>query len=91
MLDYLIGDFSLINPPVTIPSGVPEACFHVVAIDDKIVEDREVFTLMVETTNTYDDVDINMTIIILDNDSKELILVYIFCIPAIIFNVYSVM
>ena len=41
------------------------------AIDDKIIEDPEVFTLIIDPTNSLDNINGNTTIIVLDNDSEE--------------------
>ena len=48
-----------------------QACFQLVAIDDTIVESEEVFTLIIEASNSNDIVSGNVTVVIVDNDSKE--------------------
>lgn len=53
-----------------IPSGLYEACFQVRAVDDDIIEDTELFTVMVETSNANDVVNGTTLMIISDNDGN---------------------
>lgn len=53
-----------------IPIGESSVCFQVLAVNDKIIENEEVFTLIVEPFNPNDIIDGNTTLIIVDNDCK---------------------
>ena len=65
-------DLNITNQPVVIPNGVSEACFQLVAVDDGVVESNETFTLVVEATNSNDMVEENTTVVISDNDRKNI-------------------
>ena len=66
-----VSDFLVVNTSTIIPPGVFEACLQLVAIDDEIVEDSEVFTVVVEAMNPNDMVNGTASIIISDNDGKN--------------------
>ena len=49
-----------------------KACLLLLAVDDEIVEDNELFTVTVETENPRDTVNGNASIIVSDNDGEDL-------------------
>ena len=72
-----VNDFSLLaNELLTIPSTVAVStavCRDITVPGDMIVEDNEIFTLSVETSNSNDVImgPNAATVTIVDNDSKE--------------------
>ena len=54
-----------------IPPEMSEACLELVAVEDEIVENDELFTLAVDTQNSNDVVDGNVSVIVTDNDGKN--------------------
>ena len=65
-----LDDISVMNVSTIIPPGVYEACIKVLAIDDRIIEGDEIFTVSVEVEDQRDRIDGNATVIISDNDGK---------------------
>ena len=64
-----VGDLTLLNNMSTLISpGASKACLLLLAVDDEIVEDNELFTVTVETENPRDTVNGNASIIVSDND-----------------------
>lgn len=59
------------NEPTTIPVGVFQTCFPLEAVDDEIVEDDEIFSVVAKVINPNDMVNSNTTVIISDNDGKD--------------------
>ena len=53
-----------------IPPGESEACFHPLAVDDEIIEDNEVFVVVVEAVNPIDVINKTVLVMITDNDGK---------------------
>ena len=70
------NDFNLqnVNDSTVIPLGAFQTCFEIEATDDHFVENDELFTLVVEAINPNDLVSTNATIIISDNDGKNMLL-----------------
>ena len=58
-------DSTVISP------GASKACLLLLAVDDEIVEDNELFTVTVETENPRDTVNGNASIIVSDNDGEN--------------------
>ena len=56
------------NESTIIFPGVTEACLELLAVDDEIVEDTELFKVIVNTESPNDMVNGTTMIIILDND-----------------------
>ena len=56
------------NKTTLIPPGVFEACIQLLAIDDEIIEDDEVFILTIESELPQDRVNGSVSVIISDND-----------------------
>ena len=54
-----------------IPPEMSEACLELVAVEDEIVENDELFTLTVDTENSNDVVDGNVSVVVMDNDGKR--------------------
>ena len=65
------GDLNATDGPIHIPIGESAVCFSLEAVDDDIVEDEEMFNLIITPLNLNDLVDGNTTIVILDNDCKN--------------------
>lgn len=65
------SDFNITNHQPSIPIGVSEVCFQVVAVDDDIVENEEEFFLIIKPLNLNDMVNGNVTCFISDNDGKK--------------------
>ena len=61
-------DITILNISSVIPPGVSEACLQLLATDDEIVEDDEVFTVMVKAGNPNDKVNGTASVVISDND-----------------------
>ena len=65
------SDFKLMNVNESTVAIIPReenaTCFNLLAIDDAIIEDEEVFTITFEALHS-NDMDINATITITDND-----------------------
>ena len=55
-----------------IPPGESQACLQLLATDDEIVEDSEVFIVTIETGNTNDVVNGTTYVTISDNDGMKL-------------------
>ena len=66
-----VNDFTIENVSTVIPPGSSKACLQFLAIDDNIVENHEMFTMIAETRNPNDTVNGTTSIIIIDNDGKE--------------------
>ena len=62
------GDVNITNSVIEIPIGESEACIHLGAVDDNIVENEEEFILAVRAININDVLDRNTTLFISDND-----------------------
>ena len=54
-----------------IPPEMSEACLELVAVEDEIVENDELFTLTVDTENSNDVIDGNVSVVVMDNDGKH--------------------
>ena len=67
-----INDYTIENMTNVIPPGESQACLQLLATDDKIVEDSEVFIVTIETGNTNDVVNGTTYITITDNDGMKL-------------------
>ena len=50
--------------------GTYQACFKVEAKEDVFIELDEVFSIFVDTINTHDVVNTNITLVITDNDGE---------------------
>lgn len=59
------------NEPNVIPIGVLKMCLQLEAIDDRVVEGVELFTVTAQPTNPSDMVNGSTTVIISDNDGKN--------------------
>ena len=59
------------NMTSVIPPGASEACVLLLAVEDEVVEDNEVFTITVETADPSDTVNGSTSIVISDNDGKQ--------------------
>ena len=53
-----------------IPPGLTRACLQLEAIDDEIVEDNELFMVIIEAVNPSDSVNGTTSLTIYDNDGK---------------------
>ena len=62
------GDVNIMDSVIEIPIGESEACIHLGAVDDNIVENEEEFILAVKAINMNDVLDSNTTLFISDND-----------------------
>ena len=65
------SDLNILNQSTIIPPGIYEACLELLAVDDEIVEDNELFKVMVNAENPSDMVNGTTMIIILDNDGNH--------------------
>ena len=64
------NDVTIVNMTSVIPPGVSEACVLLLAVEDEVVEDNEVFTIIVNTEDPSDTVNGSISIVISDNDGK---------------------
>ena len=63
-------DFILSSQSVTFPTGVMESCVSISAVDDSILEEDEVFTLALQSSETILTDSDSAAITIIDQDSK---------------------
>ena len=56
---------------IAIPLGESEACLQLLAVDDEIVEDTELFTVIFKAVNPNDIVNETTSVIVYDNDGKD--------------------
>ena len=64
-------DLTILNESAEISVGAFQTCFQVAANEDIFVEDDEVFTVVIDLSNSNDMVNINATLVIIsDNDGE---------------------
>ena len=66
-----VGDVTIMNLSSTVPPGESEGCVQILAVDDEVVEENEVYTVFVQAENANDRVNGSVTIIITDNDGTS--------------------
>ena len=64
------SDLILMDLMAVIPPGASETCFQLQAVDDEIVEDNELFMVMVEAVNPNDVINRTALVMITDNDGE---------------------
>ena len=63
-----VGDITAENLTIAFPHGISEVCLQLLAVDDEIVEDDEVFVITFKTNNVNDVVMGTVSVEIVDND-----------------------
>ena len=63
-------DFTLSSQSITFPTGAMEICVSISAVDDSILEEDEVFTLTLQSTDTVLTGSSSTNTTIIDQDSK---------------------
>ena len=58
----------MLDAAAVIPLEESEACFRLLAVDDDILENNEVFMIMVAAQNRNDMINTNVLVVISDND-----------------------
>ena len=64
-------DLSVFNQTTFIPVGKFKACLQILATDDDIAENDEIFTITFKATNPKDKVTGSASVTISDNDGKD--------------------
>ena len=62
------SDLIVQNMSSVIPPGSSEACLHLEAVDDDIVEDNDIFTITADASQSGDRVNGNVSLTLTDND-----------------------
>lgn len=69
MFTYVaLSDLMLMDFVSVIPPGASESCFQLLAVDDEIIEETEVFMVIVETVNPNDVINKTILVVVTDND-----------------------
>ena len=65
-----MSDLVMLDMATVIPLEKSEACFTLLAVDDSIVEDNEVFVVTIEALNPNDVINRNLLVMVADDDGK---------------------